>query len=111
MWTKLEEAKWTVTDGNGEREAHGVRWQHADGRKALHTPDEDPPLLVLDTEPGVDGMVVREYRPGRARRVAAAKELPLADMQLSRVAAATAADDSPTPETDDEAWALLEGWV
>lgn len=96
----------TPTDGD-EKVLSMRRWVHDDGRYAVHVPDADPELLVLDA----DGVVIREYDlPGEGKGPGLAD--PLRGARMVRAVAATAAEDAPTPALGDgEArWALLRGW-
>lgn len=86
------------------------RWKHEDGRRAVHVTGNgplQPELLVLDA----DGVVLREYDlPGQ--RATPDPADPMKGAKLVRAVGATAADDidTPGPDDDDAAWALLRGW-
>lgn len=123
MWRKIEDQRFvrkevdapraagtvfTLVKGNGANSGgKGVplamrRWVHEDGRYAVHVPDADPEVLVLDAK----GEVIREYNlPGKGTEPDATD--PLKGAREVRAVCTPGVVDGGG---DEGRWELLRGW-
>ena len=131
MWQQLEAERWrrewvdegrlsgTVLFPDGDPEGGGAtdatdatddnsvpvtlrRWEHSDGRCAVHVSDADPELLVLDRATGL----LTEYDLPGTRTAPDASDPLKGGRPVRTVRAVRAEDDARHVDP----WVLLRGW-